>query len=103
VTRLLVHLPDEQRAFIDAKVAAGICSDSSDYLSMLIGDAMRAEKKAALVNLLAERIDAVDNGDADEMTTADWKRLREEFTQQHRASQAKKHGGKAADRKTKTR
>src|SRR5437870_5571795 len=98
MTRLTIQVPEDQNAFIDGKVSTGQFADSGAYLRMLIGGTMKAEKLAALEALLVERVEAVENGDASEITAADWKRLKDDLRRRH--GKGKKHG-KAQSRKAK--
>ena len=80
-----VSLPDAMKHFIDAQVAAGGYSSTSEYVRALVRDAQQREAKARLETLLLE---ALDSGDPAAMTKEDWDAIRREGLARLRARSA---------------
>jgi len=70
-----ISLPDAMKHFIDAQVATGGYSSTSEYVRALIRDAQQRQAKARLETLLLE---ALDSGDPTAMTKEDWDAIRRE-------------------------
>lgn len=72
MSKMTISLPDEMKAFIDARTAEDGFASASDYLCSLIRDAQ--ERKARQV-LEAKLQEALDSGPATPMTPEDWEGL----------------------------
>ena len=60
---------------LEEKIAAGF--------QRLLGDNWDVQNKADLEVKLLQRVEAMEQGDAREMTARDWDRLRQEYLQRH--------------------
>jgi antitoxin ParD1/3/4 len=75
MTTLNVSVPDEMKAFVEARVAQEGYASTSEYLHALIRD---AQKRGAKRELEAKFREAVESGPATPMTREDWAILRAE-------------------------
>ena len=83
-----VSLPDAMKHFIDAQVATGGYSSTSEYVRALVRDEQQRQAKARLETLLLE---ALDSGDSTAMTKEDWDAIRQEGLARLRARAAAPH------------
>jgi antitoxin ParD1/3/4 len=83
-----VSLPDAMKHFIDAQVAAGGYSSTSEYVRALVRDEQQRQAKTRLETLLLE---ALDSGDPTAMTKEDWDAIRQEGLARLRARSAAPH------------
>jgi antitoxin ParD1/3/4 len=83
-----VSLPDAMKHFIDAQVATGGYSSTSEYVRALVRDEQKRQAKARLETLLLE---ALDSGDATAMTPEGWDAIRQEGLTRLRARTAAPH------------
>ena len=80
-----VSLPDAMKHFIDAQVAAGGYSSTSEYVRVLVRDAQQRQAQARLETLL---LAALDSGDPTAMTHEDWDAISQEGLARLRARSA---------------
>ena len=74
MTTMNISLPEEMKAFIDARLALEGYASASEYLRVLIREAQRRQEKQELEAKLLEGL----QGPAGSMTDADWFELREQ-------------------------
>jgi antitoxin ParD1/3/4 len=72
---MTISLPEEMRAFIEARVAEGGYASASEYLRALIREAQRRQARQESEAKLRE---ALESGPATPMTREDWVALRRE-------------------------
>jgi antitoxin ParD1/3/4 len=82
-----ISLPQSLKAFVDDQVAAGRYRTASAYVQSLL---RRAKEKGTIEAKLVEGIEALDRGEASEMTTMDWNRLRTEYRKRHEGLRRRK-------------
>jgi antitoxin ParD1/3/4 len=74
MTTMHISLPDEMKAFIEAKLAKEGYASASEYIRILIRDAQKREAKQELEAKLLEGL----QGPATEMTREDWDSIEQE-------------------------
>ena len=67
-------LPESMQSFVRGQVVAGGYRDAGEYIQHLIRDAQRRAAEEELARLITE---GIESGPATEMTSEDWKRIRE--------------------------
>lgn len=70
-----ISLPSELRSFVESQIADGRYGSSSEYIRELIRGAQRRQAEQRIESLLLE---ALEDGEAIEMTKEDWRDIREE-------------------------
>ena len=68
-----ISLPEQMREWVEERVAAEGYGTASEYIRDLIRQEQRREAQEHLDRKL---IDAIDSGDAVEMTSKDWEHIR---------------------------
>lgn len=76
---ITISLPDQLHAFIVAKAAADGHGDVSAYVRALIAEAQQASFRAELERKLLAGVEALDQGQGRELSTADWEDLRNKY------------------------
>lgn len=74
MTTMNISLPDEMKAFVEARLMADGYASASEYLRSLIRDDQKRQAKQALEAKLLEGL----QGPMTEMTRDDWESLRRE-------------------------
>jgi antitoxin ParD1/3/4 len=69
-----ISLPDTMRAYIEEQVAQGGYSSVSEYFRELVRQDQKQRAKERLEKMLLE---ALNSGDATEMTATDWEDIRQ--------------------------
>jgi antitoxin ParD1/3/4 len=74
VKSINISLPDTMRAYVEEQVAQGGYSSVSEYFRELVRQDQKQRAKERLETMLLE---GLNSGDATEMTTQDWKDIRQ--------------------------
>jgi len=69
-----ISLPDPMKEYVEEQVSAGGYSSASEYIRELVRTDQKAKTKDALEDVL---IDALQSGDAIEITPQKWNELRQ--------------------------
>jgi antitoxin ParD1/3/4 len=69
-----ISLPDPMKEYVEEQVSAGGYSSASEYIRELVRTDQKAKAKDALEDVL---IDALQSGDAIEITPQKWNELRQ--------------------------
>lgn len=85
MTTMNISLPDEMKAFIEARMAAEGYASASEYLRTLIRDAQKQLAKQALEAKLLDGL----QGPAIEMTREDWDSIEREAQERLAREQAR--------------
>ncbi len=78
MTTMDISLPDEMKAFIEARVAEDGFASASEYLRTLIRDAQKRKARKELEAKLLEGLQSP----VSEMTAEDWQSMRREALEQ---------------------
>ena len=87
MTTMNISVPDEMKAFVEARMAQEGFASASEYLRALIRD---AQKRQAKRELEAKFREALESGPATPMTPDDWQQLERNVWERHRHAQAPK-------------
>jgi antitoxin ParD1/3/4 len=81
MTTITISLPDPLKQFVDRQVALRGLPGASEFFQDLVTQAISAERRAMIEIKLLEGSEAIDKGEVREMTSEDWKILRDEYMQ----------------------
>ncbi len=79
MTTVEISLPEELKEFVERQVLTGSYRDASDYIQFLLQDARLAQQRTEIDRELRKGVEALERGDASEMSAQDWQRLRTEY------------------------
>ncbi len=72
-----IALPEELLIFVEAQAAARGLAGPSEYLQALVTRAQKDQEQAELEARFAEAIRAIERGQPNPLSPADWERLRQ--------------------------
>lgn len=76
MTEITVSLPDPINQFVEAEAAALGFASPREYVEHVVCRACASKARPELEAKLLEGLDALDRGDAEEMTAEDWAEIR---------------------------
>ena len=82
MTTMNISLPEEMKAFIEARIATEGFASASEYLRTLIREAQKRQAKQTLETKFR---DALESGPATSMTGEDWDELERRVWERHQA------------------
>lgn len=84
MTTMNISLPDEMKAFVEARLAQDGYASASEYLRALIREDQRRKAKQELE---AKFCEALESGPSEPMTRGDWESLENRVWERHRRAQ----------------